>query len=118
MSEDKNTKSEEDFDVRLQQARGSGERGPTLTDSQTGKGMALRMGTEIVAAVAVGGGIGYLIDAWLDTKPWFLIILLFLGNAAGLWNVFRLTSNQGYAAGFTVSKQRDSENSEAPKDGR
>ncbi|MAI10338.1 MAG: hypothetical protein CBD27_05025 [Rhodospirillaceae bacterium TMED167] len=120
MNEDKNPQSEEDFDTRLRRARGNGGkdgRGGASGDSQTGKGMAFRIGTEIVVAVAVGGGIGFLIDTWLDTKPWFLIVFLLLGNMAGLWNVFRVTSNQGYAAGFESSKRRDSDKSKGPEDG-
>ena len=94
---------EEDFDKRLRRARGMGNEpgksgGAALPED--GKGKAMRIGTELVVAVAVGGGIGFLIDSWLGTKPWFLIGFLFLGNAAGLWNVFRLTNKQGYAVGF------------------
>ena len=117
MNEDKNSQSEEDFDTRLRRARGNGGRGGASVDSQTGKGMAFRIGTEIVVAVAVGGSIGFLIDTWLDMRPWFLIIFLLLGNAAGLWNVFRITSNQGYSVGFERSKRRGSEKSKGPEDG-
>ena len=120
MNEDKNPQSEEDFNTRLQRARGNNGndgRGGVSVDSQTGKGMAFRIGIEIVVAVTVAGGIGFLIDNWLDTKPWFLVIFLLLGNAAGLWNVFRVTTNQGYAAGFESSKRRDIEKSKGPEDG-
>ena len=120
MNEEKNPQSEEDFDTRLRQARGNDGtdgRGGASLDSQTGKVMAFRIGTELVVAVAVGGGIGFLIDSWLDTKPWFLIVFLLLGNAAGLWNVFRVTNDQGYAAGFESSKRRDIEKFKGPKDG-
>ena len=117
MNENKNSQSEEDFDTRLRRARGNNGRDGASVDSQTGKGMAFRIGTEIVVAVAVGGSIGFLIDTWLDMRPWFLIIFLLLGNAAGLWNVFRITSNQGYAAGFGSSKHRGNEKSKGPEDG-
>ena len=125
MNEDKNPQSEEDFDTRLRRARGiegADGRDGGLADDRTGKGMAFRIGTEIVVAVAVGGGIGYLIDSWLDTKPWFLIVFLLLGNAAGLWNVFRLTNNKGYAAGFAQSKgqgqdRQENEKQNSPEDG-
>ena len=120
MNDDKNQRSEEDFDSRLRRARGNDgndRRGGTSADSQTGKGMAFRIGTEIVVSVAVGGAIGFLMDTWLDTKPWFLIVFLLLGNVAGLWNVFRITSNRGYAAGFESSKRRNSEKSNGPENG-
>ena len=120
MNEDKNPQFEEDFNKRLRRARGndgnSGRREASVV-SQKGKGMAFRIGTEIVVSVAVGGAIGFLMDTWLDTKPWFLIVFLLLGNVAGLWNVFRITSNRGYAAGFESSKRRNSEKSNGPEDG-
>ena len=120
MNREKNSQSAEDFDTRLRRARGNGGNdgcNGKSVGSQTGKGLAFRIGTEIVVAVAVGGSIGFLIDTWLDTRPWFLIVFLLLGNAAGLWNVFRITSNQGYAAGFESSKRRDSEKPKGPEDG-
>lgn len=65
----------------------------------------MRIGAELVVAVAVGGGIGFMLDRWLGTGPWLLIGFLLLGNAAGVWNVFRMTNNQGYAAGFRQNKR-------------
>ena len=80
MNGNRNSHFQEDFDTRLRRARGIGGKdgeGAASVDSQTGKGMAFRIGTEIVVAVAVGGAIGFVIDTWLDTKPWFLIVFLF-----------------------------------------
>ena len=37
-------------------------------------GNAFKLGTELVAAVAVGIIIGFILDSWLDTKPWLTII--------------------------------------------
>ena len=34
-------------------------------------GNAFKLGTELVAAVAVGTIIGFILDSWFDTKPWF-----------------------------------------------
>ena len=56
-------------------------------------GSAFKLGTELVAAVAVGTIIGFILDSWFDTKPWLIIIFFFLGAAAGLLNVIR-TANQ------------------------
>jgi ATP synthase protein I len=39
--------------------------------------MALKLSTEMVAAVLVGTIIGYILDSWFDSKPW-LIIIFFL----------------------------------------
>jgi ATP synthase protein I len=56
-------------------------------------GSAFKLGTELVAAVAVGTIIGFILDNWFDTKPWLIIIFFFLGAAAGLLNVIR-TANR------------------------
>jgi len=56
-------------------------------------GNAFKLGTELVAAVAVGTIIGFILDSWFDTKPWLIIIFFFLGAAAGMMNVIR-TANR------------------------
>ena len=38
----------------------------------------LKLGTELVAAVAVGTIIGFILDNWFDTKPWLIIIFFLL----------------------------------------
>lgn len=53
-------------------------------------GKALKIATELVAAVVVGGVIGWALDRWLDTRPWLLLVFLTLGIAAGFKNVFRV----------------------------
>jgi ATP synthase protein I len=55
-------------------------------------GLGLRAASEFAAAIVVGGLIGWQLDAWLGTKPAFLIVFFMLGVAAGIWNVIRLTS--------------------------
>ena len=52
-------------------------------------GSAFKLGTELVAAVAVGTIIGFILDTLFDTKPWLIIIFFFLGSAAGMLNVIR-----------------------------
>ena len=52
-------------------------------------GMALKLSTEMVAAVLVGTIIGYILDSWFDSKPWLIIIFFFVGAAAGITNVVR-----------------------------
>ena len=52
-------------------------------------GKALKISTELVAAVVVGATIGYLLDNWFDTKPLFIVCFFLIGIVAGLRNVFR-----------------------------
>ena len=52
-------------------------------------GKALKISTELVAAVVVGSTIGFLLDNWFDTKPLLTVCFFFMGVAAGILNVFR-----------------------------
>lgn len=53
-------------------------------------GIGLRVGVELVAALAVGLAIGWGLDRWLGTTPWLLALFVVLGGAAGVANVWRL----------------------------
>jgi ATP synthase protein I len=57
----------------------------------SGRGMAygLRMASELVAAVLVGGIIGYFLDYLLGTAPWLFLVMFLLGFVAGILNVLR-----------------------------
>jgi ATP synthase protein I len=57
--------------------------------SMAGYAVAFRLSTELVGAVLVGGGIGYLLDWWLGISPWGLIVFFLLGFVAGVLNVLR-----------------------------
>ena len=52
-------------------------------------GNAFKLGNELVAAVAVGTIIGFILDNWFDTKPVLIIVFFLFGSAAGIMNVFR-----------------------------
>ena len=56
-------------------------------------GSAFRLGTELVAAVAVGTIIGFILDNWFGTKPWFIITFFFIGVIAGILNVIRVANS-------------------------
>ena len=56
-------------------------------------GKALKISTELVAAVVVGTTLGFILDNWFDTRPWLTIIFFFMGVAAGILNVIRSAKN-------------------------
>jgi ATP synthase protein I len=89
---------------RARQNRGDGARAPRrggfAPGSQSALGLAFRISLELVVAVVIGVGIGWALDRWLGTAPWGMIILFFLGVAAGMVNVYRAISGMGMAVGY------------------
>lgn len=101
-SDDRSTGSG-DFDSRLSQAR----RRHGLDRSQAeekrevarrGLGAGMRIATEILAALVVGTGGGIVLDRWLGTSPWLLILGFVLGCAAAFVNVLRTAKDLDRAA--------------------
>ncbi len=62
---------------------------PNRGTNDAALGKALKISTELVAAVVVGSTIGFLLDKWFDTKPLLTICFFIMGVAAGILNVFR-----------------------------
>lgn len=62
---------------------------------------ALAQGTrhafEIAATTLVGGGIGWMLDRWLETGPFMLLLFFLLGVGAGFWNLMKAVSNEAKA---------------------
>jgi len=67
---------------------------------QLGLGLGFRIGIELVVAVVVATGLGWAMDRWLGTRPWGMIVLFFLGVAAGMLNVYRAVTGVSGAAGY------------------
>ena len=85
----------EDFKTRLKIAKSKINKQVVSDSEKRGSfmGNAFKLGTELVAAVAVGTIIGFILDTWFDTKPWLIIIFFFIGSAAGMMNVIRTAKN-------------------------
>lgn len=64
----------------------------------SGWNRGLRLGSEFIAAILVGAGIGWLLDTWLKTSPWLMLVMLIVGFAAGVLNVVRSASEMNKAA--------------------
>ncbi|MBY0407309.1 MAG: AtpZ/AtpI family protein [Rickettsiales bacterium] len=89
---DKNLPSLEALQRKIDEAQalnGTKPEGDTEDNSGHGMGAALQVGIELVAGVAVGSFIGYFLDRWLGTMPWFFIVCFFLGAGAGFRNLIR-----------------------------
>lgn len=93
-NEDDNLPSLEALDARIREVKHASEDAPSQVKVSEGKSFALRSGTEMMAGVGVGAFIGYQIDSWLDTRPWFLIVLIFLGFAGGVVNMYRAVAKE------------------------
>jgi ATP synthase protein I len=94
---------EESFEARLRAARTrhglepssgkdgrSGRGGPPLSAPGSALGVGMRVGVELVSALAVAVAIGWTLDHWLHTTPVFIALFVLLGGAAGVANVWRL----------------------------
>lgn len=68
--------------------------------SRAAMGLGFRIGLELVVAVFVGVAIGWAIDRWLGTRPWGLLVFLFLGIGAGMTNVYRVVKGLGMTVGY------------------
>ncbi len=109
MTDEEPTPRLEDLDGRLKRARADEAAAHSWKDKEKGApgsplGLALRVGVELVSAVAVGFGIGWILDQWLGTRPWLMLVFILLGGAAGVLNVYRYAKGFGYGAGY---KQND-----------
>lgn len=108
----------EDLDARLRKARGiesregTDEAGGGLQSGMSGVGAMLRIGIEMVSAVAVGFGIGWLLDSWLGTKPWLMILFFFMGAAAGILGVFRATGRIAYGPGAMTRNEKSNQDAD------
>lgn len=79
-------------DLATEQRERSEAEEPSRSGS-AGYGMAVRLGSEFVAAVLVGAGLGWGLDKLAGTSPWGLIGLLLLGFVAGVMNVMRVAGS-------------------------
>ncbi len=83
--------SKDSFKTRLQIAKDKASKKKLYQDekSTSNFGTAFKMSTELVAHVAVGTIIGFILDNTFGTKPWLILIFFFVGVTAGIMNVFK-----------------------------
>ncbi len=73
-------------------------KGDDTNKKRSGRYSAARIGlqvaTDLLAAVIVGAGIGWLLDSMFGTKPLMLAVFLLFGGAAGFVNVYRTVKDE------------------------
>ncbi len=111
MDKRKEHSSLEELNARLREVRkkadaaaGRSRRG---AGAQSGLAQAMRIGVELVATLIVGGGIGLLLDHWLETTPWLMLVFFILGAAAGMINIYRVMTSQGQSIGYRQTRKKD-----------
>ena len=73
--------SKDQFKTRLQIAKDKLLKKETYNKNKNSSpiGAAFKISTELVAAVAVGTIIGFILDKTFGTKPWLILIFFFVG---------------------------------------
>jgi ATP synthase protein I len=94
MSDDRDSDS---FEQRLAAARDnaglgsikSGAAHKRVGAGQSALNLAMRLGVELVAAMAIAVVIGWGLDRLFHTKPWLMVMMVPVGMVAGLRNLIR-----------------------------
>jgi len=87
--------SKDQFKTRLQIAKNKLKKKELYNKNQNSSsiGAAFKLSTELVAAVAVGTIIGFILDNTFGTKPWLILIFFFIGVVTGIINVIKSAKN-------------------------
>ena len=97
MGDDKQSQSPDnlkEFNERLRHAQEAiKEQDRKIAGKGTAYSLGFRIATDLVVAVLAGLGIGWGLDKLLGTSPWFLLVFMPLGIAAGIANVVRVAKS-------------------------
>lgn len=80
----------ESLDARIKAAQSKYADDPREKEDHSALGMAWKLSTELVVSVLVGTGLGYGLDKLLNSSPWFMLIGIGFGFAAGIKSVLRV----------------------------
>jgi len=59
----------------------------------------MRILQDLVGLPLGGALIGWVVDSWLETRPWVMLAMLFLGFGVAMRNVMRAASGRGDSLG-------------------
>ena len=91
MSDDK---SLDDLDRRIAAAKAESARGPAPAKPSKGYNQGSRVLAELIGAPIGGGVIGWTLDHWFGTSPWFLLGLVTLAFVVAFRNIYRISKEQ------------------------
>jgi ATP synthase protein I len=66
----------------------------SLQENVSGSGAIAGASYTLVGGIILLGGIGYAVDKWRGTGPWFLIAGLFLGIIVGFYELIKTVSQK------------------------
>ena len=61
-----------------------------MQESLRKSGSAAVAGYTLLASILIFGGIGYALDAWRSTSPWFLVAGLLVGIVVGFFELAKI----------------------------
>ena len=76
---------------RLKQAQAQESRRTASVKPDANYRQGMRVLGELIGAPFGGAVIGFVLDRWLGTQPWLLLVLLILGFGVGIRNVIRIS---------------------------
>ena len=87
--------SRDDIDARIAAARAGQSRGVARGPAPArGYGQGARVLAELIGAPLGGGLIGWLLDRWLGTAPWLMLVLLVLAVVVAFRNIYRISQER------------------------
>ena len=87
----------DDLESRIAKARAAEEARTGVNPAAKpakGYSQGSRVLAELIGAPIGGGLIGWLLDKWLGTSPWLLLILLVLAVVAAFRNIFKISKER------------------------
>lgn len=96
-----------DFEKRLQAKLDARRREEEARARPAGWATGLRYGSEFMAGVVVGIGLGMIADWFLGSSPWGMLIGTLLGFAAGTLNVVRAAQEVNTAGDDDAESRQD-----------
>ena len=80
--------------LRHAQAEEAERTGTNRKPADQNEQLGSRVLSYLIGGLGGGAVIGWVLDTWFGTMPLFLLLLMFLGTAAGFRNIIRISSKR------------------------